>query len=291
MRIAFLGLGMMGSAIARLLVGRGYSLTVWNRTASAAEPLTQLGATPAATAADAVTDAEAVFTMLHDDHALESVLFNRGVLEALPRGAVHVSMSTISVALAERLEREHAGRGQGFVAAPVFGRPNIAAEGKLWLAIAGEEKALASVLPVLESFSRGMTVVGDRPSTAHRLPGKTSPEIEALSEGITFAESHGLDAGTYLEMANSALFQSPFYAGYGKVMIHPPEQVAASVLIGQKDTGLFRAAAEATHTPTPLADTYQAQFDRAVDAGAGEQDWAAGYLNLVRSQAAEVKRA
>ena len=289
MRMAFLGLGLMGGAIAGRIAHNNHELTVWNRTASATKPLVHKGALAASSAAEAVKDSDIVFTMLLNDAALESVLFEQGVLEAMQPDAIHVSLSTISVALAERLETEHHARGQHLVGAPVFGRPSVAEDGKLWIAAAGKSSPLSKVRPVLETFSRGITVVGDRASLAHvvKIGGNflITAMIASLSEGVTFAEAHGIDAAVYLEVANSALFQSPFYSAYTKVMLHPPEQVAATVKLGQKDMNLFHEAAHTTRTPTPLADVFEQQFQEAIDGGEGESDWAAGYLQQVRAQA------
>src|SRR5581483_4265715 len=135
MKIAFLGLGKMGTAIARLLLQQEKDLTVWNRTASHAEPLVREGGKAAQSAAEAVAGADVVFTVLMDDPAVEDVLYKRKVLESMRRGAIHVSLSTLSVELSRRLTEEHKSHGQYFVAAPVFGRPHIAEQGKLWIAV------------------------------------------------------------------------------------------------------------------------------------------------------------
>ena len=288
MRIAFLGLGLMGSAIARHLVKTGYEVTVWNRSENATRPLVEMGATAAPSPREAVADAQIIFTMVHDDRALESILLESGALDAMQRGATHVSLATISVALARRLTTEHAARGQGYVASPVFGRPNIAAEGKLWLAVAGAEPVLTEVLPVLSVFSRGQTVVGDVPAQAHavKLGGNflITAMIASLSEAFTVSEAAGIEPAIFLETVNSALFQSPFYASYGKVMLNPPEQVAATVDLGIKDAHLFLEAAKEVSVPAPLAAAFQKELQAASDAGLGEDDWAAGYLKQVRSR-------
>jgi 3-hydroxyisobutyrate dehydrogenase-like beta-hydroxyacid dehydrogenase len=127
----------MGSAIARLLVKSGEDVTLWNRTRSRAEALQGDGAKVASTAAEAVAGADAVFTMLIDDASLEDVLYGGKVLETMGHGVIHISMSTLSVALSKKLTAEHAKRGQHFVAAPVFGRPHIAEAGKLWIVVGG----------------------------------------------------------------------------------------------------------------------------------------------------------
>jgi len=286
MRIAFLGLGQMGFAIAKLLINKQHEITVWNRTATAAGPLVSLGAKLAETPTDAVQAAEVVFTMLFDDHAVEDVLVAHKALAAMPADTIHISLSTISVALANRLEAEHAAHGQRFLSAPVFGRPGVAAEGKLWLVLGGDAKTIAEVKPLLEAFSRGSTVVGGRPSQANavKLGGNflITSMIAALSEAFTVAESQGIDPAVFLETINSALFQSAFVANYGKVMLNPPEKPGATIKLGAKDTRLFQESAEPGDAPTPLADLYQSHLQAAIAAGRGDEDWAAGYLGQTR---------
>src|SRR5271168_348737 len=288
MRIAFLGTGQMGSAIAALLMKNGHTITVWNRTQSRLQPLIELGATAAASPAAAVKTSEVVFSMPMDDAAFEEIVFgSEGMLESLPENAVHVSLSTISVELSHKMTVEHATRKQNFVAAPVFGRPNVAAEGKLWVVTAGKQDVLEKVKPLLESFSRGITVVGDKPYKAHalKLGGNflITAMIASLSEGFVYAESQSIDPALYIEAVNSALFQSQFYANYSRVMLHPPEVPGATIALGQKDTRLFREAAAATNTRTPLADHFQEQMEKASEAGLRDRDWAAGYYQFVRS--------
>ena len=289
MRIAFLGLGQMGREVSRLLLERGYDVTVWNRTEAASQALVTYGATAAETPVLAVADAELVFTMVHDDQALESILFEQGALEAIAPGATHVSLSTISVDLADRLVEEHAARKQGFVACPVFGRPSVAAEGKLWLLLAGEEASITPLLAVLDTFSRGYTIVGTTPSAALavKVGGNflITAMIASLSEGFVFADAHGIAPKVYLEAVNSALFQSPFYASYGEVMLAPPEHPSATVELGIKDMRLFREAAKETSTRTPLADIFQQQLHAARDAGLADADWAAGYYQQTQNEA------
>jgi 3-hydroxyisobutyrate dehydrogenase-like beta-hydroxyacid dehydrogenase len=288
MKIAFLGTGLMGSAIVPLLLKRGHELTVWNRTKARVAPLVKQGAVAADSPAEAVKQSEVVFSMLMDDQGMEELTFGSyGLLEALPEGAIHVSLSTISVELSQRLTVEHATRKRGFLAAPVFGRPNIAAEGRLWIVTAGKQDALEKVQPLLASFSRGITVVGDKPYKAHALKigGNflITAMIASLSEGFVYAESQSIDPALYIEAVNAALFQSPFYAAYGKVMLHPPETPGATIALGQKDMRLFREAAAATNTRTPLADHFQEQLNQAGEAGLRDHDWAAGYYQFIRS--------
>ena len=286
MNISFLGLGKMGTPIARHLSQRGEDLTVWTRTASHADPLRQHGAKVAATPAEAVSAANSVFSMFLDDAAYESVFFKSKVFDALHRGSIHVCLSTLSVAMSRRLTSEHTARGQHFVAAPVFGRPHVAEAAKLWIAVGGAKEPVERIRPLLESFSRGITVVSEHPWSAHalKLGGNflITAMIAALTESFIFAEALEIEPEVFLQTANDALFQSPFYELYGKIMLHPPETPGATMAVGEKDLRLFREAAHAGRVTTPLADLFMTTFHRAFEAGMKDADWAGGYYRLER---------
>jgi 3-hydroxyisobutyrate dehydrogenase-like beta-hydroxyacid dehydrogenase len=287
MKIAFLGLGKMGLPMACRLVVAGHQVTVWNRTPARAEALAAQGAKVAATPAEAVRDAEAVLTMLFDDAAHEAVLFGPdGVLDALPPGALHIAFSTVSVALSERLTAEHARRGQAFVAAPVFGRPNVAEDGRLWIVVAGSEGAIGRARRLLAPLSRGISVVGHEPRQAHalKLGGNflISAMIHSLGEAFVYAEAQGIAPATFLETVNSALFQSPFYAAYGDVMLNPPPQPGATIELGAKDIRLLQEAAASRHTRMSLADNLAEVFAQAREAGLGGEDWAVGQYRMAQ---------
>jgi 3-hydroxyisobutyrate dehydrogenase-like beta-hydroxyacid dehydrogenase len=289
MRIAFLGLGKMGVAIARRLLAAGHPLTVWNRTADRARGLAAHGVTIASSPAEAVAGADVVFTMLFDDSAYEEVLFGHGAaLSAMKAGALHISLSTISVTLSDRLTGEHARHGQQFVAAPVFGRPNVAEEGRLWIAIAGEEKSIELARPLLNPLARGISVVGAEPRQAHalKLGGNflISAMIHSLGEAFVYAEAQGISPDAFLEAVNQALFQSPFYAAYGKVMLHPPDQPGATVELGAKDIHLLREAAASRHVRLSLADNLAEIFAEAQKVGLGQTDWAVGQYRMAQQR-------
>lgn len=292
MQIAFLGLGKMGVAIARRLLAAGHPLTVWNRTEDKARDLAAHGATIASSPAEAVAGADVVFTMLFDDSAHEEVLFGRGAaLSAMKAGALHISLSTISVALSERLTAEHARHGQQFVAAPVFGRPNVAEEGRLWIVIAGEEEPVQQARPLLNPLARGISVVGAEPRQAHalKLGGNflISAMIHSLGEAFVYAEAQGIAPEAFLEAVNQALFQSPFYAAYGKVMLHPPDQPGATVELGAKDLHLLREAAASRQVRLSLADNLAEIFAEAQKAGLGQTDWAVGQYRMAQHRGAK----
>jgi 3-hydroxyisobutyrate dehydrogenase-like beta-hydroxyacid dehydrogenase len=287
MKIGFVGLGKMGTPMARRLLSAGHQVTVWNRTRARAEELAAEGAPIADTPAQAAQAGEVVFTSLFDDAAHEDVLFGvDGLLDALPPSALHISLSTISVALSERLTAEHARRGQCFLAAPVFGRPNVAEQGKLWIVAAGPADAVAKARPLLEPLSRGISVVGLEPRQAHavKLGGNflISAMIHSLGESFVYAAAQGIEPETFLETVNSALFQSPFYAAYAQVMLHPPQQPGATMALGEKDLLLLQEAAASRHVRLSLADNLAEIFTQARQSGFAGEDWAVGQYRMAQ---------
>ena len=291
MKIGFLGTGAMGIPMALRLLAAGHELRVWNRTEGRIEPLLREGAIAAGTPAEAELGADAVVTMLFDDAAHEEVLFGpNGLMDALEPGSLHIACSTITVALSEKLTAEHARRGIDFVAAPVFGRPNVAAEGRLWIVAAGTDRAIDRARPVLEPMSRGISIIGPEPRQANavKLGGNflISTMIQSLSESFVFAESQGIAPAIFLDAVNSALFQSPFYAAYGKVMLNPPEHPGASINLGAKDTRMLREAAAARNTRLSLADNLAEIFEQAKQAGLANEDWAVGQYRIAQQRSA-----
>jgi 3-hydroxyisobutyrate dehydrogenase-like beta-hydroxyacid dehydrogenase len=283
MKIGFLGTGQMGAPMAQRLIAAGHELTVWNRSEGRTKPLLREGAIAAGTPAEAELGADAVVTMLFDDAANEEVIFGA---DALSPGSLHISCSTISVALSERLTREHARRGIDFVAAPVFGRPNVAEAGKLWIVAAGKPEAVNRARTVLEPMARGISVVGEEPRMAHalKLGGNflISAMIHSLGEAFVYAEGQGIAPETFLETVNSALFQSPFYAAYGQVMLHPLEKPGATMDLGAKDLRLLREAAASRGTRLSLADNLAEIFAEARELGLGSVDWPVGQYRMAQ---------
>lgn len=292
MRIALLGLGKMGLAIVPHFA-QGHAVTVWNRTAKAAEALAGSGVRIAANPAEAVKDAEVVFSILLNDAAVEEVFLGKdghpGIVAAMQPGAIHACLSTISVASSKRLAAAHEAAGKPFVGAPVFGRPHVAVQARLWSAIAGDEAAVAKVRPLIERYSRGITVVGKQPWAAHamKIGGNfmITAMIASLAEGFIFAESEGIDPAIYLQVVNQGLFQSPFYELYGKLMLEPPAKPGGTISLGEKDARLFLDAAREAHAPTPLAEIFHQHLLRAMSEGMQSDDWAGGYYNLARKLA------
>jgi 3-hydroxyisobutyrate dehydrogenase-like beta-hydroxyacid dehydrogenase len=287
MKIGFLGTGNMGTPMALRLIAAGHELSVWNRSEERTKPLIHEGAIAAATPAEAELGADAVITMLFDDAAYEAVLFGpNGLFDALSPGSLHISCSTISVALSERLTVEYARRGIDFVAAPVFGRPSVAAEGHLWVVVAGADSALSRARPLLEAVSRGITVVGSEPRQANavKLGGNflIGAMIHSLSEAFVFAERQDVDPGVFFEAVNSALFQSPLYATYANLMLHPPQQIAAAIELGAKDLRMLREAAAARNTVLSLANQMADILAEARRTGLAGEEWAVSQYRMAQ---------
>jgi 3-hydroxyisobutyrate dehydrogenase-like beta-hydroxyacid dehydrogenase len=282
MKIGFLGLGQMGHGMAANLIKAGHEVTVYNRSRDKA---VGLDAPIAATPGQAAAGKEVVFTMLAHDAALSAVLHGPdGVIAHLPAGAIHVSSSTISVATAEALAAEHAKAGQKFVAAPVFGRPDAAAAGKLFIAAAGAAGELALLQPLFDAIGQRTFVLSDTPSRANlvKLSGNflIASVIESLGEALALVGKGGVDQQAYLEMLTSTLFNAPVYKTYGQLLVDQKfEPAGFAAPLGQKDIRLVLAAGEALNVPLPLASLLRDRFLALMAQGGGNLDWSAiGHL-------------
>ena len=278
MEAGLIGLGKMGSGIAKSLLRAGHRVTVYNRTRSRAEALLSDGAVVAGSVAEACRG-EVVFTMVSDDPALESVMFGEGgILASLARGAVHISLSTISVALSDKLAAEHAKAGQGYLAAPVFGRPEAAEAGRLAVVVGGADALVQKCKPLFEAMGPKLFVVGERPSLANvvKLSGNflIATVLESLSEALAFARKSGVDAGALMEFLTSTLFNAPVYKTYGELIVQSKHEPAGFALpLGLKDVRLMLQAAEAANVPMPVASVVRDRFITAMARGNQDKDW------------------
>lgn len=280
MQVGFIGLGRMGAAMAANLMAAGHTVTVYNRSPEKSAALVARGALAAGTVAAACLG-QAVITMLADDVAAEAIgLGEGGVVATLRPGAVHVSMSTISVALSERLTAAHAAAGQRLVAAPVFGRPEAAAAAKLFVVAAGAPAAIDACLPLFEAVGQRTFRIGDRPSAANlvKLSGNflIASVIEAMGEAMALVGKAGIDRQAYLELLTSTLFTAPVYRTYGTLIAtegYEPAGFAAP--LGLKDLRLALAAAHDLHVPMPVASLIQDRLLALVAQGGEDQDWSA----------------
>jgi 3-hydroxyisobutyrate dehydrogenase-like beta-hydroxyacid dehydrogenase len=291
MKVGFIGLGHMGAAMASNLLAAGHAVTVWNRSSAAAEPLASLGAKVASTA-DRAAQGEVLFSMLANDQAVREVILDSGLLDAMDPGTIHVNHATISVALARELAEAHAARGLGYVAAPVFGRPDVAAAGKLNIVVAGKPPAVERVRPLLEAMGGRIWPMGEAPERANvvKIAGNfmLGVAIESMAEASVLARAHGVSAGDFLDVMTNTLFAAPAYQGYGKLIAEERFSPAGFAMsLGFKDIGLAQAAGEAARVPLPFAGVLRDSFLEALANGGAELDWSA--LALVSARRANLQ--
>jgi 3-hydroxyisobutyrate dehydrogenase-like beta-hydroxyacid dehydrogenase len=280
MRIGFIGLGNMGSAMAANLIKAGHEVIVYNRSRGKVDVLAAEGARPAGSIAEAC-GGDAVVTMLANDDAVAAVTFGEGgIVGSLVPGATHVSSSTVSVSLAEKMTAAHAEAGQRFVAAPVFGRPEAAQAAKLFVVAAGEAAAVQAVSPVFDAVSQRTFVVSEEPKAANlvKLSGNflITSVIESLGEAMALVGKAGVDKHQYLDILTSTLFGAPIYKTYGALIAgqtFEPAGFAAS--LGQKDIRLVLAAAEELRVPMPVASLIRDRFLTLLARGGADLDWSA----------------
>jgi len=262
------------------LVAAGHAVTVFNRSPDKAAPLAERGAKVAGTIAEACRG-EAVVTMLSDDGAVETfVLGSEGVVASLPRGAVHVSMSTIGVGLSERMAEAHAARGQRFVAAPVFGRPDAAEAAKLFIVAGGAADAVAAAQPLFDAMGQRTFPIAERPAAANlvKLSGNflLAAAIEALGEAVALVAKGGVDRQLYVELLTSTLFAAPAYRTYGALIAEQRfEPAGFAAPLGLKDLRLALAAADGLEVPMPMASLLRDRLLALVAQGGATQDWSA----------------
>jgi 3-hydroxyisobutyrate dehydrogenase-like beta-hydroxyacid dehydrogenase len=289
MRIGFIGLGNMGAAIAANLVRAQHEVAVWNRSTEKARPFEELGATLADTPKSAATDKDVVFTMLADDSALESVIAGeKGLAAGLRTGALHVSMSTIAVATADRLADIHRTRNQHFLCAPVFGRPEAAAAAKLFVVAAGEAADLQTAGPLLGAIGQRVFYLGDKPSAASlvKLCGNFMilSAIEALGEAMALAEKGGVSKQQLLEVLTGTLFDAPVYRTYGAILAEERFRPAGfAAPLGLKDMRLVGQSAEALRVPMPLLSLVREHLLQTIAQEGEDIDWSAIASSVARN--------
>jgi 3-hydroxyisobutyrate dehydrogenase-like beta-hydroxyacid dehydrogenase len=272
----------MGTAMARRLLAGGFAVSVYNRTAEKADPLVEAGARRAASPADCVAADGVVMTMVADDRALDNVVFaeHGGLADRLAAGGLHVSLSTISPQTARRIAVAHAERGAGYLAAPVFGRPEAAAAGKLWAVVSGPAAAKERTRPLLAAFAQGTFDFGDDLGAANtvKLAGNFMilSAMEALAEAFAMVEKRGISRARMAELLTATLFDCPAYRTYAPLIAERRHSPAAFPLsLGLKDIRLVLEAADAAGAPMPVANLLHDRLLGLQAQGFGTLDWSA----------------
>ena len=287
MKIGFIGLGRMGQGIARRLLDAGHDLVVYNRTPEKASELCQAGARLAATPAELCQDREVVITMLADDAALESVV-SGGLLQSLPKGSIHMVMGTHGVDIVRELKQAHARAGQVLVAAPVLGRPDVAAAGQLGIVAAGPADAVNRCRPLFEVIGRRTFEAGTEPegATAIKLANNFTLgcAIQAMSEAFSLVRKHGVAPQALYDVLTEGLFAAPAYKVYGKIIVDEAyDKPGFTTLLALKDADLALAAGGAARVPLPSVNALRDRLLGAIAHGDGEKDWAVIALEQARA--------
>lgn len=276
--IGFIGLGAMGQAIAANILKAGFELTVYNRTADKTKDLQQAGARVAGSVAELCSSADIVLTMITDDAVLAQLTGGEnGMLAHLGKGALHISLSTISPAFSNALAAQHAARGQQYLAAPVFGKPDVAALAKLWIANAGSAAAKEKARPVLEAIGQGIYDFGEKPGAANlvKLSGNfiIAAMIETLAEAYTLGEKNGVPRHDMHEFFTSTLFPVPIYKNYGRLIAdHNYLPVGGAPKILQKDMRLVNEVAAQSSVAMPFANIVHNRMIAMANADI-QEDW------------------
>jgi 3-hydroxyisobutyrate dehydrogenase-like beta-hydroxyacid dehydrogenase len=280
MKIGFIGVGRMGSAIAGRLKDAGFDLVVYDTVPDMTKPFAAKGVAVAAGLKECCGDRDIVITMLPDDPALEqAALGPGGICDALPAGSLHMMMGTHGPAAVAACAARHESLGQASVATPVLGRPDVAAAGQLGIIIGGPAAAAERCKPVIDVVARRVFPAGDRPEHAAIVKLANSLvlacAIEAMGEGYSLVRKYGVDARVLYDVMTEGLFAAPAYKGYGKLIAEEDYgTVGFTVALGLKELRLILSAADKGHVPLPAAHVLHSRLLSLVAHGNGGKDWA-----------------
>lgn len=289
MKAAFIGLGRMGQAMATRLVQAGHELMVYNRTAAKLAPLTALGARPAGSVAEAARFADVVMTMVTDDAALRTVSEGRGgLIEALPRGGIHIAMGTHRVPYVQELAEAHAAAGQVLLSAPVLGRPEAVTAGRLGVLVAGDAAAVERCRPLLQALGRRVFEAGRDPRAAASMKLANNMllgcAIAAMGEAFALVQKCGADPGSFYEVLTDGLFAAPAYSIYGRIIADRSwDKAGFTVALGLKDIELALDAGHGAAVPLPSASVARDRLIGALAHGNEARDWAVMALESARA--------
>jgi len=278
MRIGFIGLGQMGTAIAERLIKAGHELTVWNRSPAAAQALAKQGAVAVKHPAETM-QGDVLFSMLANDEAMQEVGLDAALLDKAAKGLVHANLATISPTFARALAAAHESRGLGYVATPVYARPDMVRAGQMVVLAAGPNEAFAKIEPLLATIGRRTVRLGEEPEKANlfKIAGNfmIMSAVETMGEAFALLKKGGVDANLFWETMTEGLFASPIYKNYGRQILNQAYEPAGFYLwLGLKDATLVRDAAKDLAVPMPVLDLVRAQYEEAMKKGWKDKDWA-----------------
>jgi 3-hydroxyisobutyrate dehydrogenase-like beta-hydroxyacid dehydrogenase len=288
MDVGFIGLGSMGLPMAANLVKAGHRVTVWARSREACAAAAAFGAKVVENAKE--TFAGDVFiSILSDDNSVRKVVMESGILPLGGSNTVHINMATVSVGFAREIATHHARLGIPYVSAPVFGRSEVAAAGKLNILAAGDQRAIAKAQPLFDAIGQRTWNLGDDPGRANvvKIGGNfmLACALEAISEAVALNEAHGVKPADFIEIITNTVFPTPSYKAYGEIIAQQRfEPVSFKLTLGLKDVHLALAAGESKSVPLPFGSILRDNFLDALAHGDADKEWAA-VSNVARRRA------
>jgi 3-hydroxyisobutyrate dehydrogenase-like beta-hydroxyacid dehydrogenase len=288
MKVGFIGTGRMGGAMVRRLLEAKHDVGVYNRTPEKAKPLTDAGAKPVKSIADAARHGEITYTMLADDAALEDVVFQQGLLASLPKGGIHVCAGTHGIPIIRKIKQAHADKGQLLVAAPMMGRPELVSSGTAGVFASGPTEALAKCKPLFDAIARRVFEGGADPeaATAMKIANNfvLGCAIEAMGEGFALTRKYGVETGVFYDVMTDGLFNCSAYKVYGKIIVDESySKVGQMAALGLKDANLALEAGTIASVPLPSGNVWRDRLVGAVAHGDGDKDWAVMALEQARA--------
>lgn len=281
MKVGFVGLGRMGQGMARRILDAGHDLAVYDVVAARCAELAKAGARAAASIQEASANRDVVITMLVEDAIVTDVVLQPGGLrDSLSAGAIHLAMGTYGVATVQKLAAVHSDSGQTLVAAPVLGRPDLAASGQLGIVVAGPAEAIRRCEPLFQIIGRRTFLAGAKPESANAIKLANNLvlgcAIQAMSEAFSLVGAFGVAPGIFYEVMTEGLFSAPAYKVYGKMIVDEAyDRAGSTVLLNLKDANLILAAGEIAGVPLPSGVVFRDRLIGAIAHGDGEKDVAA----------------
>jgi 3-hydroxyisobutyrate dehydrogenase-like beta-hydroxyacid dehydrogenase len=281
MKVAFIGLGNMGSGIANCILKAGFDLTVYNRTREKMEPFLSNGAKGGSNLGDTVKDADVVMTSLMDDASVLDTL-KCGILAGMKPRAIHIGLTTISPECADEVAKLHMHTGTFYIAGPVVGRPDAAAAGELLSLLGGDQDRVGEVEPLCRAYSKKVVNVGEQQSAANTLKlciNYTAISlIEIFSEVYAFADKAGANLDVLMNFLQDVMGHPAFKMYAGKLRARDFAGKAGFAMTGGlKDVTLMLKASDQIGVPFEVGQIIKTKMEAAIKAGMGERDWSSIY--------------
>jgi 3-hydroxyisobutyrate dehydrogenase-like beta-hydroxyacid dehydrogenase len=280
MKVGFIGLGRMGEGVARRILGGGHDLAAYDPVPGKAAQLASAGAIAADSIARACEGRDVVITMLPDDRSLhDAVLGKAGVRDSLAPKAIHIALGTHGVGTTQAVAAAHAESNQNFIAAPVLGRPDIAAAGQLGIIAAGPKEAVSQCKPLFDLISRRVFDAGEKQDGAAAMKLANSfllgCAIQAMAEAFSLVRKYDVSPHALYDVLTDGLFAAPAYKIYGKIIADESyDAVGFTALLGLKDANLALAASDAARVPLPSVNALRDRLLSVIAQGDGDKDWA-----------------